>query len=270
MHERNIRRVERLPRHPIRRAAVEIIAQERMTQVRHVHANLMRAPREKTQPQHVKILPGRHDFIRRHRPFPVLAHLPRHRTSVHPTDGRLDPPRLLLHMPGDKRDVMPRDQIVTFRQLVLHLGRLGDHDQPRRVSIQPINRMNAASFLLFRKISGHRIHQRFLRTSVRRMNHHPRRLVDDEQPFVLVNDGERQRNRHDIRLLAPRANDAIPGRQHHLRIMHGDAIHRDRPAPLDPFPKRSRKSALPPHEISKLHRRMPRPQAPLPLHKLLL
>ncbi len=165
---------------------------------------------------------------------------------------------------------MPRDQIVTLRKFVLNFGGFGDDDKTRRVSIQPINRMNARRFLFFQKIPRHRIHQRVLRTFVRRMNHHPRRFIDNEQRLILIDDSERKRNRHDIRFFAPHAPDNVTGRNRHFRIMDGDAVYRDSPAPFDSFPQGCGKSTFPPHKISQLHRRMCRVQAPLPLHRPLL
>ena len=86
------------------------------------------------------------------------------------------------------------------------------------------------------EIAGHRMDERVARFTMRRMDDHRGRLVDDQEGFILVEYIERQVDWHDGRSFLP---------DHGQRIACPDAqasiADKDRAIPLDVLPELRRK-----------------------------
>ena len=175
-------------------AAVERIADDRMSDRAQVHANLVRAPgmnRDLRQRDRgVEVLGAddpRHGFpaapgSRRHL-LPVARIAP---------DRRIDAPSRLHHAP-DERDVFLLDLAIVKlpRQFFVRRVVLGDDHQAGRAAIEPMHDARpllAADAAQIVNLMEERVHQRAARVPGRRVNDHARRLVDDDEVRILVED----------------------------------------------------------------------------------
>ena len=85
---------------------------------------------------------------------------------------------------------------------------------------------------------------------MRRMDDHARGLVDDEESFVLVEDGERQVDGHDGRGFLPEQCQFIPCPDAQTGIADSLPIDKDRAVPLDVLPELRREPERRAHELA--------------------
>ena len=73
---------------------------------------------------------------------------------------------------------------------------LGHHHQARRAAIEPVDDprpLLAADPAQIVDVMEQRVHERAARVAGRRVHHHARRFIDDDQVLVLVDNGQGQR-----------------------------------------------------------------------------
>ena len=112
-------------------------------------------------------------------------------------DRRVDPPAG-LHLAPDQRDVFLLDLALVklARQLLVRGVVLGDDHQPGGAAVEPVHDAGplfAADAAQIVDVVEQRVHQRAARVPGGRMHDHARRLVDDDEVVVLVEDRQRQR-----------------------------------------------------------------------------
>ena len=184
-------------------ASVQRVADNRMADGAQVDANLMCPPgvnrhlTERETGQMMGARDARHRLARIFRPRRHL--LPIGRVA---TDRRIDPSSG-LHDPPDQRDVLLLDLAIVelTRQLLMRAVVLGDHHEPGRPSIEPVNDpwpQLAADAAEIGQMVKQRVHQRARPVSRCRVDHHPRRLVQHREIQILVEDLEGQRFRADL------------------------------------------------------------------------
>ena len=112
-------------------------------------------------------------------------------------DRRVDP-AARHHLAPDQREVLLLDLAIVElpRELLVRRVVLGDDHQPRRAAIEPVHDARpllAADAAQIVDVMQQRVDQRAARVAGRRVHDHARRLVDDDQVVVLVDDRQRQR-----------------------------------------------------------------------------
>ena len=104
--------------------------------------------------------------------------------------------RVVLHAALHDREVRPAERAVLElgRQRPVALVIARDHDQPGRALVEPVDHARARRSTDRGPLSTSAeqgVHQRPRVMPRRGVNHHPRRLVDDDEVGVLVDDFER-------------------------------------------------------------------------------
>ena len=149
------------------------------------------------------------------------------------------------------RQIAAMDRMVgeLSRQPLMRRIGLGAHQQPGRVLVDPMDDTGPLHPVDPRQpapaMVEQRIDQRTVAVSRRRVDHHPRRLVDDDQMLVLEHDFERNVLRLEVEGSERGKGD---GESHALchsgagggcnRAPQGDGPVRDQP--LDPFARKVR------------------------------
>ena len=168
-----------------------------------MHADLMRAPRVQMRPQEIARVEARESME-------IGARL----TAIAPDRDAgpivgVAPERLIdahlvgVEMPPAERRVAPRDRPRRERptqRRVCAIG-LGDDQEPRGLLVEAMHEPHALRPAPRRQrlsASEERIHQRPRPVPGRGMHHHPRRLVDDHQILVLIDDADRDRFGKDL------------------------------------------------------------------------
>ena len=181
-------------------AAVERVADDRMADRAQVHADLVRAA---GVDRHLRERQRRRRTARARTMRVTASRLRRARADIFlrfdriAADRRVDAPAR-LHLAPDERDVFLLDLAIVElpRQLLVRRVVLGDDHQPRRAAIEPVHDARpllAADAAEIVDVMEQRVDQRAARVPGRRMHDHARRLVDDDEVAVLVEDRQRQR-----------------------------------------------------------------------------
>ena len=126
---------------------------------------------------------------------------------------------------------------MTLRHRVLDARGFREDDNARRVSVKAVERMDASCLSPAPEIAGHRMDERVARFTMRRMNDHRGRLIDDQEGLVLVEYIERQVDWHDGRRLLPEQSQLIPCLDAQADIADSLPVDKDRAIPLDVFPE---------------------------------
>ena len=187
--------MQRLPRKRDRPApAVGGIADERMTERREMHADLVGASRLEPAAQQRGEAEALQHFDMGARRLPRGDDRHRRATRRMPADRRVDG--------AAARDVA-RGQREIFAGHGSRLQRphergvrgqgLGDDQEAARVLVEPVDDAGARHLLQLRRMMEERVQQRARPVAGARMHDEPRRLVDDEQSLVLGDDGKRDR-----------------------------------------------------------------------------
>ena len=137
-----------------------------------------------------------------------------------------------------------------LRHHVLDARGFREDDDARCVSVEPIERMDARHLSPALEIAGHGMDERIARRAMRRMDDHARRLVDDEEDFVLIEDVERQIDGHDGRYFLPEQCQLIARMDAQAGIAMLLPIDEDRAVPLDVLPKLRREPERHAHELA--------------------
>ena len=214
MHQRQLRRVQRLPRERDRPApSVRRIADQRMADRRQVHADLVRASGLQPAAQQRRVAEALDHLVVGARGL-ARGH-DRHRGAARrmATDRRVDG--------AAAGDVAARERQV----LAAHAARLQladeaglrrerpGHDQESAgLLVQPMDDAGARHAGEGGRVVQQRVQQRSVPVAAARMDDEARRLVDDDQRLVLVHDRQRDRLRR-VRTVA-----RVRRRQHDHRF----------------------------------------------------
>ena len=175
--------------------AVDRIADQRVADRCHVHANLVRpACFQGAFKQRAVVEDFQHAIPGQRRlattTFRHHGHLgPMNRM---PADRRIDAV-IASNDTGSQRQVLPLDRarLQLADQVGLCLQRLGDDKQSTGFLVQAMHDAGARHFGNAGHVMQQRIHQRTAPIAATRMHHKPGRLVDDKQRVVLEDDIER-------------------------------------------------------------------------------
>ncbi len=201
-----------------------------MTQVGHVHADLVGPPCLESHIQELCRGPILADPSTRDRSAPSLHHghsLPVRRVPGH---GRIHGHRALIQVAPHGGTVQSLDPAPPERVGETHVRaiRLGDHQEPRRIPVQSMHdsRPQPPSHAgQVPEVEQKGIHQRSRGVPRRGMDHHTRRLVHHRQLAVLVDDIQWEVLRHDAGLLRRRDVDLErPPRFHRFGLARGSGL----------------------------------------------
>ncbi len=190
-------------------AAVNRISQNRMADMREMHADLMRPAGFEHEPQQRNVAAGRspgkveHFIMRlslaaddasRYRDF--------HAVGAASPEPRIDGPFRPRKLAPDERQIaamQPAVAAVAFellRQALVRGVGLGDHEQARRILVQamhdarPLDAANAGE--AFAAMGDQSVDERSRGVAGCRVHDEPGRLIDDDEIVVFVDDVKRQ------------------------------------------------------------------------------
>lgn len=185
--------VQGLPGYAFARAAVEIIAEERMAEVGHVDTDLVRASGFKRQMHEGKLVIGAEGFVMRAGCLPVGRNLAQDDAWQGAGNRGVDCAGWRRELAGNQGEVFAVERLDAFGgELVLDLRLLGNQHEAARLAVKPVHRMIGVSLALLRIMEQDGVGQRAVCFLCRRVDELARRLVDDEQPFIFVADVKRQ------------------------------------------------------------------------------
>ena len=194
MNEREPFRVQRLARKAqgARALAVGGIADERMSQRREVHADLVRAPGLEAASQEGGKGETLDDLVMRHR----LASARHHGHARAAARVPADPRRyraVTRHPPVHEREVLALHGACgdLAREIGLRRERARDHQEPARVLVEPVHDAGARNGCEDGLVREQRVQQGPAPVAGAGMHDETRRLVDHDERAVLVDDRER-------------------------------------------------------------------------------
>ena len=118
--------------------------------------------------------------------------------------------------------VLPLRRVVEELLAQVRLGRcrLRHQEQSARVLVDAVHeshrRVIGVKVLVVAQVPGDGVHQRSAEVAAARMDHHPRRLVDDHQVLVFVGHLQRDVLRHDL----PVPFRMVQHQRHHVARLH--------------------------------------------------
>ena len=232
-------RVERLARdgEMIFFVAVERVIHDRVLDVRHVDANLVRAPRFQAaiEPgimwellQDAEMCHGRFPRLRLHRPF--------HSVLWASSERQSDDAGIGGQVSVDERQIMT-DGLVRadfLSERLIGPRRFGGDHDARRILVEPMHDTRARRVADIQNRRPHmvqkRLHERPRHISRRRMAHHAPRLVEDDHLLVFVENRERDilRCQHEGFRLFIRQRHDVPFRDAQISLRRLSRRERDR------------------------------------------
>lgn len=186
------------------RLAIDRIAEQRMADMSHMDAHLMRTPGlEPTLDEGSTVQPLQRAIVGDGMLTPTLA-LHRHflAIGVRATDPRIDSPRRRGGHAADEGKITPVNAVLLElpRQTLMGPVRLGNDEEPGRVLVDAVHDPWPSNAADARKLPGTVMKQRIdecaIRISGGGMDDHASRLVDDDEMLVLVNDDQIDLLRH--------------------------------------------------------------------------
>lgn len=183
-------------------AAVDFIADDRMTEMCEVNANLMFASSEETDAQEGEISFGAREFLAhgelglRGQAIGAHAILHCHAAGFVFAQGRVDQAFILAHMAMNNGEVFLIDGAIfpeptDFAGSVIGFGHKRD---AAGFAIKAVDKMNCKvglRGLSSRQIEAHAADEARILVGFRGMTHEARGFVDDEQVVILVDDWEK-------------------------------------------------------------------------------
>ena len=199
MHEFEPRGVQRLPgeTRELRRSIAEgarpvhAIANQRMSVRVQVDPDLMGSTRREAALEQRRILESPEHAIESER-----GPAPRNDRHARPVAGMAPDRRLDFaigaHRAAGEREIVAFDgaRLKLAHQVGVGVQRLRDDEQSARVLVQPVHDARARDPAKLRRMVQQRVHHRTLPVAAAGMDHHSRRLVDDDQRFIFENDGK--------------------------------------------------------------------------------
>ncbi len=211
--------------------AVAAVADDRVAELRHLDTDLVAParPEPERHPGHVRsplddAVPGDRDaraLALRRRPARIGGP-DAERALLH--EDVAERPLVRRHHAFDDRDVVPlrgaREELCL--EILLRFRGLGDDQEPRGLAVQPVDDERPAGWPRSLEVGPHHAVGRALPLVLGPDREEPRRLLDDEQRLVLVDQAER-RSEGGGRRRAER--DLIGGAHGRARIADDLAVH---------------------------------------------
>ena len=179
--------------------AVQPVAEQRKSRVRHMHAQLMCPSRVRGEPHKRDVVKGAQNLAfaacrRAVRTDRVLI-----LRTLRKADRRVDhKPRLLRHAADDRKIRFPERSFVLDRlHPCMHIAAFGNRQKPRRALVETADRMRVVRALQIRR---KRVFKRRRLWIAVGMHADPLRLIEHQKPFVLIHDRKRHRDRTDRQL----------------------------------------------------------------------
>ena len=217
-------------------ATVALVVEERVSQVLHVHTDLVRTSRlENTlheshiadAVQHLVVCHRMLAYggVGKHSHLQAVVRVARY-LAAHGT-------RLLLERAPYERVVVALGRLVEelYAQRRLGIGSLRHHEQSRRILVDAVHqshpRIVGVVVGIVAQVPCDGVHQRTVIVAAARVHHHARRLVDHHQVVVLVDDIERDILRLNVRIHARAVHHQCHdvARLHTIVALHRLAVH---------------------------------------------
>ena len=190
MHEGEMRRVERVPCDWLRRSAIEIVAEQRMSAMGKMDADLVRAPRVKPQAQEAVFAVRMLRFIMGACGLAVLCHAAEDDARQGTRNRCINTARRGHERAFDQGEVFAPQRILAH-DLVLHLGMLCDEEQPACIAVEAVAGVNVEMDAADGIVSAHGVCDGAARFLCRRMDELSCGFVEDEQVVILIDDRKR-------------------------------------------------------------------------------
>ena len=179
----------------------------------------------------------RDGLVLRQGALPVRAHLPMIRLAHVASDGHIDTATRTVQMALRQCQVLAVNLVVMLRHRVLDVRGFGEDDNARRITVKAIERMDADALSPALEIAGYCMDKRITRFTMRRMDDHRGRLIDNQEGFILIENIERSVDGHDGRRFLPEHRQLIPCLDTQAGITTRLPVDKNCAIPLDVLPE---------------------------------